>query len=99
MRYKVLVDDNFHYMDESERYELGEFDTLEEAIRACKKVVDDFLESAYQPGMTVGELLQQYTFFGEDPFIITGDGTVPFSARDYASDRVREMCSDTGGAP
>ena len=29
MTYKVFVDDNFHYMDESERYALGEYATLE----------------------------------------------------------------------
>jgi hypothetical protein len=50
MKYRVLVDDNYHYMDESERYELGEFDTLEEAVAACKKVVDAFLKDAYRPG-------------------------------------------------
>jgi hypothetical protein len=27
--YRVMVDDNFHYMDESERYTLGEFKTLD----------------------------------------------------------------------
>jgi hypothetical protein len=92
MKYRVLVDDNFHYMDESERYELGQFDTLEAAVAACKSVVDEFLVSTYRPGMTVAELLEQYAFFGEDPFVYTGDGTVPFSARDYASERVREIC-------
>jgi hypothetical protein len=94
MKYRVFVDDNFHYQDESERYPLGEFDTLEEAVRACKKIVDDFLVSTYQPGMTVAELLTQYAFHGEDPWVMTGDGTVPFSARDYASQRVRELCGE-----
>ena len=95
MIYRVLVDDNFHYMDESERYQLGEYDSLEAAVAACKKVVDEFLTSNLRPGMTTGELLTQYAFYGEDPFIITGDGTVPFSARDYASERVREICQDS----
>ena len=92
MTYRVLVDDNFHYMDESERYELGQFETLEAAVVACKTVVDAFLLSTYHPGMTLAELLEQYTFFGEDPFVYTGDGTVPFSARNYASQRAREIC-------
>lgn len=78
MRYRVLVDDNFHYMDESERDQLGEFDTLEDAVLACKRIVDEFLISNYRPGMTVAELLTQYAFYGEDPFVYTGDGTVPF---------------------
>lgn len=29
-KYHVLVDDNFHYMDEKERRELGAFATLED---------------------------------------------------------------------
>ena len=94
MRYRVLVDDNFHYMDESERYALGEFDTLEAAVAACKRLVDEFLTSSYRPGMTAAELLTQYALFGEDPFVYTGDDTVPFSARDYASDKVRTICRD-----
>jgi hypothetical protein len=28
--YTVYVDDNFHYMDESERYKLGDFDDCRE---------------------------------------------------------------------
>jgi len=52
MRYRVLVDDNFHYMDESERYELGKFKTLEAAVAACKRIVDEFLISNYRPDMT-----------------------------------------------
>jgi hypothetical protein len=37
-RYVVFVDDNFHHMDESERYKLGEFSSCEEATEACKKI-------------------------------------------------------------
>jgi hypothetical protein len=35
-----MVDDNFHYMDDEDRYELGIFSTIEEAIAACKRIVD-----------------------------------------------------------
>jgi hypothetical protein len=82
-------------MDESERYEFGEFDTLEDAVLACRRIVDEFLISNYHTGMTVAELLTQYSFYGEDPFVYTGDGTVPFSAHDYAAERVREICNGT----
>ncbi len=99
MTYTVLVDDNFHYGDESERRELGQFATLQAAIAACESVVDRFLTSTFQPGMTVAELLEQYLFFGEDPFIYTGDGTVPFSAREYASRRIRELCNEVAVEP
>jgi len=79
-------------MDESHRYKLGEYKTLENAIEACKEIVDEFLHENYEPGMTSSELLSQYALYGEDPFIIGPDEKVPFSARDYASERVEEIC-------
>ena len=91
MSYQVFVDDNFHYMDESERYQLGDFDSLDAAVAACKRIVDEFLLSNHRPGMTSDALMAQYTLYGEDPFVCPGDGTVPFSARDYASERVRAI--------
>lgn len=93
--FKVMVDDNYHYMDQSERYALGEYATLEEATMAARQVVDEFLQSAHQPGMDAGELMTQYVMFGEDPFIICSDpafGGVLFSAREYARWRCDMLC-------
>jgi hypothetical protein len=46
MRYTLLCDDNFHYMDETERIALGEFESAEAAIAAASRVVDrDLLEA------------------------------------------------------
>lgn len=95
MPFTVLVDDNFHYMDESERYSLGDFATLEVAIEAARKVVDEYLLSAFEPGMTCDALLTTYLSFGEDPFIIATDPArtgVLFSARDYARSRCVAIC-------
>jgi len=90
--YKVLVDDNFHLLDslrrESEQYELGEFESLEDAISACKKLVDDFLLSDYKPGMTAAELDESYKVGGPDPWIRDSS----FSAWDYAKERSEEIC-------
>jgi hypothetical protein len=106
--YKVFVDDNFHYLDESERYELGEFATLDGAIEAAQKIVDEFLAEAYTPGMTFGELYGGYTSFGEDPFIVgppSPDTGILFSAWAYAKRRCEELCTterereEGGGAP
>jgi hypothetical protein len=94
MKYRVLVDDNYHYMDESERYTHGEFDTLEEALAACKRIVDEFLLANYKPGMTATELEQGYKMFGEDPWIAGGDPDVKFSAWDYATARAKEICGE-----
>lgn len=95
MTYKVFVDDNFHYMDESERYELGEFPTLEAAVVAAQKIVDEYLLSAFQPGITAQALFASYTSFGEDPYIVptpTQETGVLFSAWGYAQRRCDELC-------
>ncbi len=41
--YTVRVDDNFHYMDSSERYTAGEYDTWDEALAKAQSIVDDYL--------------------------------------------------------
>lgn len=95
MTYKVFIDDNFHYMDESERYALGEFPTLDAAIEASKKIVDEYLLSAHKPRISAQDLYVTYTLFGEDPFIIaepSEGGGVLFSAWDYARRRCNELC-------
>lgn len=92
--FTVMVADNFHYMDKSEYYVHGKFDTLEEAMVASKNIVERFLLSALKPGWTGDKLYENYTSFGEDPFILgTPGGDVPFSAWDYAKARCAELCS------
>jgi len=39
-RYKVVVDDNFHYQDPNERREQGVYETVEEALVVCRGLVD-----------------------------------------------------------
>jgi hypothetical protein len=96
MIYRVLVDDNYHFTDETERYALGEFPNLAQAIEAAQRIVDEYLLSAYQPGMTAAALYGSYTGFGEDPFIVaipaTDNGNL-FSAWDYAKRRCEELCA------
>ena len=92
-RYAVYVDDNFHYMDESERYKFGDFDSCEEAVAVCKRIVDEFLEQGYKEGVTYEDLYQGYTLFGEDPFIVSDDRNCFFSAWSYAKERCRELTS------
>ncbi|MBW3538452.1 hypothetical protein KY386_03085 [Candidatus Parcubacteria bacterium] len=91
-KYKVMVDDNYHYMDESERYQAGAYSSVDEAVKECRRIVDEFLESTYKPGMTAKELYQSYTGFGDDPFIVPTHPSkaaefFEFSAWDYAKER------------
>ena len=87
-KWTVYVDDNYHYMEADERYSLGEFDHEEDAVVAAKKIVDDFLDRGYEPGITAESLLDGYKSFGEDPWIPGSS----FSAWEYAKLRCTEIC-------
>jgi hypothetical protein len=70
-------------------------DGMKPVNEAAQKIVDDYLLSAYQPGMTAQALADSYTSFGEDPFIVETPrqaGGVLFSAWDYARRRCEEIC-------
>jgi hypothetical protein len=94
-RYRVMVDDNFHYQDEGERREHGVYETLEEARAACRALVDRSLAAEYRPGISAEKLFDRYKSFGEDPFILPVDGGnegVLFSAWTYAEERCGAIC-------
>ena len=66
------------------------FETLDEAVGAAKRIVDAYLEGAYQPGMSARQLWQSYAMYGVSPFITSEELTTsPFSAWSYASNRIR----------
>lgn len=90
-RYTVYVDDNFHFMDESERYKLGKFSSCEEAVSACVEIIDEFFDKDFDENITYDELYGGYTMFGEDPFIVSDDEGCFFSAWDYAKEKSREI--------
>ncbi|MCO6453103.1 MAG: hypothetical protein J5I90_20145 [Caldilineales bacterium] len=91
MSFKVFVDDNFHYQDESQRYEEGEYETYEQAVIACKSIVDLFLAQEYRTGATAEKLYEHYVAFGEDPFVSPEPEGAHFSAWDYAKQRCHEV--------
>ncbi len=100
-QYKVMVDDNFHYMDEDERWEHGKFSSAEEALDACCRFVDRSLLEEYREGATADELYERYISFGDEPFVIAPEGAakVDFSARNYARGRARQLAEPgPGGA-
>jgi len=92
-RYRVLVDDNYHYQDADERYESGVFDSYVDALAKCKEIVEECLREQLKPGMTPDELYHMYVMFGEDPWIPeTPADASRFSAWEYARTRSREIC-------
>jgi hypothetical protein len=92
-KYVVFVDDNYHHGDENERYRLGEFDTREQAVEACKKKVDEYFEQLKKSEYGFKELWEGYMLYGEDPFISSDDDANRFSAWEYAKLRCMEYSS------
>ena len=99
--FEVFVDDNYHYMDEDERYSAGEFDNYEEALACCRKIVDDYLLQNYKPGMNAEELYDLYLHFGEDPFVRCNETLNEsdkaildkYSSWNYAKKRSIDICN------
>jgi hypothetical protein len=90
-QYSVKVDDNYHYGDESERYDGGSYATLNEAIRRCEELTIQSVKNSYEKGRTAGEMMALWSMFGEDPFIIGADSEEPpFSARKFVTE---ELCA------
>ena len=92
--YRVLINDNAHFMDESERSDYGVFNNLNEALVACKEIVDDELNTMCRPGMSAQELYRLYVAFGPDPFVVPLNSLVAdveFSASTYAKQRSKEL--------
>lgn len=93
MTYRVFIDDNFHYQDESERRLGGEFTTYEEALAFCKKRVDEDLRHEAGEASSADGLYETYTTFGEDPWI-TPDEKPGFCAWSYAKARAPEIIAE-----
>jgi hypothetical protein len=93
--YKIMVDDNFHYMEEDKRLEYGIFPTANEALDACRRLVDESLLAEYKDGQTADLLYERYTDFGKDPFVVALEGApnVKFSAWTYAQQRAQELAA------
>ncbi len=90
-KYKVYVDDNFHFMDESERYCAGSFDTFEQAVAKCKQIVDWSLSESAEITNNAQSLLMSYGMYGDCPFIVGPSIKNNFSASDYAVKRSYEI--------
>jgi hypothetical protein len=87
-KFRVYVDDYFHYQSEEDRYLHGEYENLNDAVNACKIIVDQSLAYILE-NASIEKLSENYFSFGDDPFI---EG-VHFSSSDYAKFRINEMIS------
>ena len=91
-KYTVKVDDNFHLMDETERYDDKSYSSLKEAIERCEEITIESLKDLYKQkeGIDAKKLLDHWLAFGADPFVYTGKGEMPFSTREFVTE---ELCA------
>lgn len=86
-----------HQTPESHVRRIGEYAALAAAIAAAQKSVQDFLGTAYKPGMDAKALFALYQTQGEHPFIFRDDDNtinVPgFNHAHYAMTLATEICS------
>ena len=94
MKFHIRVYDNYHYMDESEAYNHGEYETYEEALVDAKAIVDEFLKFNWKPGSKPDDLIVSFALYGEDPVILPDQHGVheSFSASTYVDTRAAEIC-------
>jgi hypothetical protein len=95
MPYRVVVADNFHYMEDDKNAGAGVFESYDAAVAACREIVDRSLAWHHRPGMTAARLYDTYIDFGDDPFVAAiGDAPLgeKFSAWAYAERRCGEIC-------
>ena len=87
-KYKVFVDDNYHYGSDSDRMSAGSYRSLKRAIKKCQKITISSLKHLCEEGITPEKLNAQWCMFGDDAFIVGGD-SVHFSAREFVT---TELC-------
>jgi hypothetical protein len=91
-KYVVYIDDNFHYQDGTARIRHKEFETCKEAVKECKKIVNEYFDRIEEKH-SFEVLWGGYMTYGEDPYIVSDDDECKFSAWDYAKQRCRELSS------
>lgn len=93
-KYTVRILDNFHFMDTSEEYNSGICSTYNEAVDKCKKIIDDFLESALTANDTADSLYMTWVQYGENPKI-DGDNLGNFSTKKYVEEKCKNIIADS----
>ena len=87
---------------EQEVRRIGEYETLEDAVRASEQVIDRYLLDLSGSEMAAAELFSKFEDFGEVPFIFRdGDGTlnvIGFNYYRYAMIRCGSICARKEGA-
>ena len=98
-KFQVIVEDNYHYMEDDDRRVVGTFDTYEKALAAARKIVTNSVKHCAEDKRDAGEIHACYVMFGEDAWILpTPEGVESFSGRTFAQS-VAEGLADGAGQP
>lgn len=83
MPYHLRIYDNFHFMDEGEAYNHGNYITYPEAEAAAREIILEFLQDNLKNGIPFEQLSAQWALYGEEPVICRKNGKIlsEFSAR------------------
>lgn len=55
---------------------VGEYQGLTDALVAAERIISEFLEREFEPGMEPGMLFSRYKTSGEVPYIFRDDGEI-----------------------
>ena len=97
MSYRVSAAENSHYMDEDERRTVGLYEGIDEALAACRYIIDRSLRELHDAGMEATELFRLWGVMGEDAWVVPLRDGLPkaeFSGQDYARIRSEDISQD-----
>lgn len=66
--YTVLVEDNYDFYDEDERYCAGVYNSLDDALEKCLRIVGEYILEQDYPAMKAADLYESYTFLRRRSF-------------------------------
>lgn len=85
-----------HNQPQQQVRRVGEYETVEEAITAAKKGVEQSLRREFKRGMEPGKLVSLYEARGEHMFIFQDEANTlnvaGFDHQKYAMSRAEEIC-------
>ena len=94
-KYQVLIDDNYHTVDDSGPIKAGSFRSLEDAIVKCVRITIRSLDEFYEAGIGPQKLSAQWALFGDDPYVVGDGGAVPYSARNFITEGLCQAIIDS----
>ena len=92
-KYSVDVFSERRPLNESPWLHIDKFDDLNQAINACKKIVDDFLRSRANLAESANQLATNFLHHGDVPMINGAENLNCFDIYDYLMQRCDEIFS------